>query len=129
MRGEQVPSYVAIIVLAIFVAVLALDVSYVTTHHLLSIMGVIVSFLLGTKLFLIKWYVPRTDVVMGAAMICIALGFALYVDYTFYPHHLTMRAVAMWMAVGIIFMVVAEMMQLSRRGSGIEKSKQLGGSP
>ncbi|WP_297487346.1 hypothetical protein [Thermococcus sp.] len=62
------------------------------------------------------------DIVMGAAMICIALGFALYVDYTFYPHHLTMRAVAMWMAVGIMFMVVTEMMQLSRRGSRIEKS-------
>jgi len=120
MRGEGVPSYVAIIVLAIFAAVLALDASYFTTHHLLSVMGIIISSLLGTELFLIKRYVSRVDIVMGAAMICIALGFALYVDYTFYPHHLTMRAVAMWMAVGIMFMVVTEMMQLGR--SGIERS-------
>lgn len=122
MRGEGVPSYVAIIVLAIFAAVLALDASYFTARHLLSVMGIIISSLLGTELFLIKQYVSRVDIVMGAAMICIALGFALYVDYTFYPHHLTMRAVAMWMAVGIMFMVVTEMMQLSRRGSRIEKS-------
>ncbi|WP_456365228.1 hypothetical protein [Thermococcus sp.] len=122
MRGEGVPSYVAIIVLAIFAAVLALDASYFTTHHLLSIMGIIISLLLGTELFLVKQYVSRVDIVMGAAMICIALGFALYVDYTFYPHHLTMRTVAMWMAVGIMFMVVTEMMQLGRRGSRIEKS-------
>ncbi len=122
MRGEGVPSYVAIVVLAIFAAVLTLDASYFTARHLLSVMGIIISSLLGTELFLIKQYVSRVDIVMGAAMICIALGFALYVDYTFYPHHLTMRAVAMWMAVGIMFMVVTEMMQLSRRGSRIEKS-------
>ncbi|WP_456443396.1 hypothetical protein [Thermococcus sp.] len=127
MGGEGVPSYVAIIVLAIFAAVLALDASYFTTHHLLSVMGIIISSLLGTELFLIKRYVPRTDVVMGAAMMFIALGFALYVDYTFYPHHLTMRTVEMWMAVSIMFTVVAEMMQLSRRGSRIRKSKQLEG--
>jgi len=114
MRREQIPSYVAIIVLAIFATGLALDTSYFTTHHLLSAMGVIISFLVGTELFLLKQYVSRTDVVMGTAMICIALGFALYVDYTFYPHHLAMRTVEMWMAVSIMFMVAAEIMQLNR---------------
>ncbi|NJF25086.1 hypothetical protein [Thermococcus sp. Bubb.Bath] len=101
MRREQLIVYAAITVLAIFAAVLALDASYFTTHHLLSVMGVIIFLLLGTELFLVRMHVSRTDVLMGAAMIFIALGFALYVDYTFYPRHSAMRTMEVWLAVSI----------------------------